>query len=154
MDVLPCNAMSHHAFAEAVARFYPDAAASLKNRKGWAFRTERGHKADALSERAMEPVPMRRVHDPTHAAAGQSITAGNRMPTFRVHREHVLYRQGRRAQNTNLRKMAGTRSPPRKSVIDAVLDPARWRDGGRPTFRVFRVDSRPDRNSISRRQRR
>jgi integrase len=45
---MPC----HHALAEAL-RAYIDAAGIAEDRKGWLFRTARGHKADALSDRAM-----------------------------------------------------------------------------------------------------
>src|SRR6202163_2845074 len=45
---MPC----HHALAEALRAFI-DAAGIAEDRKGWLFRTARGHKADALSEFAM-----------------------------------------------------------------------------------------------------
>jgi hypothetical protein len=45
---MPC----HHALAEAL-RVFIDAAAIAEDRKGWLFRTARGHKADTLSDRAM-----------------------------------------------------------------------------------------------------
>jgi integrase len=45
---MPC----HHALAEAL-RAYIDAAGIAEDRKGWLFRTARGHKADMLSELAM-----------------------------------------------------------------------------------------------------
>jgi integrase len=45
---MPC----HHALAEAL-RAYIDAAKIAEDRKGWLFRTARGHKADALSDRPM-----------------------------------------------------------------------------------------------------
>jgi site-specific recombinase XerD len=45
---MPC----HHALAEAL-RAYIDAAGITEDRKGWLFRTARGHKADTLSDRAM-----------------------------------------------------------------------------------------------------
>jgi hypothetical protein len=45
---MPC----HHALAEAL-RAYIDAAGIAEDRKGWLFRTARGHKADTLSDRAM-----------------------------------------------------------------------------------------------------
>jgi AhpD family alkylhydroperoxidase len=45
---MPC----HHALAEAL-RAYIDAAGIAEDRKGWLFRTARGHKADNLSDRAM-----------------------------------------------------------------------------------------------------
>src|SRR5207253_5001222 len=41
-----------HALAEAL-RAYIDAAGIAEDRKGWLFRTARGHKADILSDRAM-----------------------------------------------------------------------------------------------------
>jgi integrase/recombinase XerD len=45
---MPC----HHALAEAL-RAYIDAAGIAEDRKGWLFRTARGHKADTLSDRTM-----------------------------------------------------------------------------------------------------
>src|SRR5712671_7025149 len=45
---MPC----HHALAEAL-RTYIDTAGIAEDRKGWLFRTARGHKADTLSDRAM-----------------------------------------------------------------------------------------------------
>jgi integrase len=45
---MPC----HHALAEAL-RAYTDATGIAEDRKGWLFRTARGHKADTLSELAM-----------------------------------------------------------------------------------------------------
>ncbi|MFZ3235444.1 MAG: tyrosine-type recombinase/integrase [Stellaceae bacterium] len=45
---MPC----HHALAEAL-RADIDAAGIVEDRKGWLFRTARGHKADALSDRPM-----------------------------------------------------------------------------------------------------
>jgi hypothetical protein len=43
---MPC----HHALVEAL-RAYIDAAGIAEDRKGWLFRTARGHKADILSDR-------------------------------------------------------------------------------------------------------
>jgi integrase len=45
---MPC----HHALAEALRAFI-DAAGIAEDREGWLFRTARGHKADTLSDRAM-----------------------------------------------------------------------------------------------------
>ena len=45
---MPC----HHALAEAL-RAYIDAAGIAEDRKGWLFRTARGHNADVLSDRPM-----------------------------------------------------------------------------------------------------
>jgi integrase len=45
---VPC----HHTLAEAL-RAYIDAAGIVEDRKGWLFRTARGHKADTLSDRPM-----------------------------------------------------------------------------------------------------
>ena len=42
---MPC----HHALADAL-RVYIDAARIAEDRKGWLFRTARGHKADELSD--------------------------------------------------------------------------------------------------------
>jgi integrase len=45
---MPC----HHALAEAL-RAYIDAAGIVEDRKGWLFRTARGHNGSSLSDKAM-----------------------------------------------------------------------------------------------------
>jgi integrase len=49
---MPC----HHALAEAL-HAYIDAAGIAEDRKGWLFRTARGHNAKVLSEKAMRVSP-------------------------------------------------------------------------------------------------
>src|SRR5467141_2574202 len=77
VHAMPC----HHAFAEALRAFI-DAAGIAEDRKGWLFRTERGHKADALSERAMNQSDAWCMIRRRAAAAG--ITAEIGCHTFRA----------------------------------------------------------------------
>jgi len=74
---MPC----HHALAEAL-RTYIDAAGIAEDRKGWLFRTARGHKADALSDRAMNQPDAWLMIRRRAAAAG--ITAPIGCHTFRA----------------------------------------------------------------------
>jgi site-specific recombinase XerD len=74
---MPC----HHALAEAL-RAYIDAAGIAEDRKGWLFRTARGHKADTLSELAMNQSDAWRMIRRRAAAAG--ITAAIGCHTFRA----------------------------------------------------------------------
>jgi integrase/recombinase XerD len=74
---MPC----HHALAEALRAFI-DAAGIAEDRKGWLFRTARGHKADALSELAMSQSDAWSMIRRRAAAAG--ITAPIRCHTFRA----------------------------------------------------------------------
>jgi len=74
---LPC----HHALAEAL-RAYIDAAGIVEDRKGWLFRTSRGHKADRLSELAMNQSDAWCMIRRRAAAAG--ITAPIGCHTFRA----------------------------------------------------------------------
>jgi hypothetical protein len=81
--------------AEAL-RAYINAAGIAEDRKGWLFRTARGHKADTLSERAMNQSDawsmIRR-----RAKAGRHL-GGNRMPHVSRYRNNCLPRQWRRAR--------------------------------------------------------
>ena len=70
---MPC----HHALAEAL-RAYIDAAGIAEDRKGWLFRTARGHKADTLSELAMNQSDAWCMIRRRAAATG--ITAPDRVP--------------------------------------------------------------------------
>jgi integrase len=74
------NSSGNHALAEALRAFI-DAAGIAEDRKGWLFRTARGHKADTLSDLAMSQsdawLMIRRA-----AAAG--ITAEIGCHTFRA----------------------------------------------------------------------
>src|SRR6266853_5111175 len=81
---MPC----HHALAEAL-RAYIDAAGIAEDRKGWLFRTARGHKADTRHE------PVRRlVHDPPPRQGGRH-RGRNRLPHVSRHRDYRLSRQWR-----------------------------------------------------------
>ena len=75
--VMPC----HHALAEAL-RAYIDAAGIAEDRKGWLFRTARGHKADTLSDRAMNQPDAWCMISRRARAAG--IAAEIRCHTFRA----------------------------------------------------------------------
>jgi hypothetical protein len=77
VHAMPC----HHALAEALRAFI-DAAGIAEDRKGWLLRTARGHKADALSERAMNLSDAWCVIRRRAAAAG--ITAEIGCHTFRA----------------------------------------------------------------------
>jgi site-specific recombinase XerD len=74
---MPC----HHALAE-VLRAYIDGAGIAEDRKGWLFRTARGHKADTLSELAMNQSDAWRMIRRRAAAAG--LTAPIGCHTFRA----------------------------------------------------------------------
>ena len=74
---MPC----HHALAEAL-RAYIDAAGIAEDRKGWLFRTARGHKADMLSELAMNQSDAWCMIRRRAKAAGITATIGCR--TFRA----------------------------------------------------------------------
>ena len=74
---MPC----HHALAEAL-RAYIDAAGIAEDRKGWLFRTARGHKADMLSELAMNQSDAWRMI--RRRAVAADITAPIGCHTFRA----------------------------------------------------------------------
>jgi len=74
---MPC----HHALAEAL-RAYIDAAGITEDRKGWLFRTARGHTATALSEQPMGQTDAWRMIRRRAAAAGIHAPIGNH--TFRA----------------------------------------------------------------------
>jgi site-specific recombinase XerD len=74
---MPC----HHALAEAL-RIYIDAAGIAEDRKGWLFRTAPRHKADALTDRAMNQYAAWLMIRRRAAAAGIHAPIGNH--TFRA----------------------------------------------------------------------
>jgi site-specific recombinase XerD len=74
---MPC----HHALAEALSA-HIDTAGIAEDRKGWLFRTSRGHKADTLSGLAMNQSDAWRMIRRRAAAAG--ITAPIGCHTFRA----------------------------------------------------------------------
>jgi len=88
---MPC----HHALAEAL-RAYIDAACIGEDRKGWLFRTARGHKADC----AVRPsdVPVRRLADDPPARSGRRHHRADRLPHLPRDRDYRLSRQWRRAR--------------------------------------------------------
>ena len=69
---MPC----HHALAEAL-RAYIDAAGIAEDRKGWLFRTARGHKADVLSDRPMNQPDAWLMIRRRAVAAGITAPIGN-----------------------------------------------------------------------------
>lgn len=69
---MPC----HHALAEAL-RAYIDAAGIAEDRKGWLFRTSRGHKGGELSEQPMAQPDAWRMIRRRAAAAGIMAPIGN-----------------------------------------------------------------------------
>ena len=74
---MPC----HHALADAL-RAYIDAANIAEDRKGWLFRTARGHKADELSDRPMNQSDAWLMIRRRAKAAGIDAPIGNH--TFRA----------------------------------------------------------------------
>jgi integrase/recombinase XerD len=74
---MPC----HHALAEAL-RAYIDTARIVEDRKGWLFRTTRGHKGDALSDKPMSQPDAWRMIRRRAAAAGIGAEIG--CHTFRA----------------------------------------------------------------------
>jgi site-specific recombinase XerD len=74
---MPC----HHALAEAL-RAYIDAAAIVDDRKGWLFRTARGHKGNALSGKPMSQPDAWRMIRRRAKAAGIAAEIG--CHTFRA----------------------------------------------------------------------
>jgi integrase len=74
---MPC----HDALAEAL-RGYVDTASVAEDRKGWLVRTAPGHKADALSDRAMNHYAAWLMIRRRAAAAGINAPLGNH--TFRA----------------------------------------------------------------------
>jgi integrase len=87
---MPC----HHALAEAL-RAYIDAAGIVEDRKGWLFRTARGHNGSTLSDKPMtQPDVWRMIR---RACGGRRDRGGNRLPHVPCNRYHRLPRQRRRA---------------------------------------------------------
>jgi len=74
---MPC----HHALAE-VLRAYIDAAGIVDDRKGWLFRTARGHKASSLSDKPMSQPDAWRMIRRRAKAAGIAAEIG--CHTFRA----------------------------------------------------------------------
>ena len=87
---MPC----HHALAEAL-RAYIDAAGIVEDRKGWLFRTARGHNGDRAIRQADEPAGCL-AHDPP-ARQGGRHRGGNWLPHVPRDRDHRLSRQWRSA---------------------------------------------------------
>ena len=105
---MPC----HHSLAEAL-RAYIDAAGIAEDRKGFLFRTARGHRADTLSERAMNQSDAWSMIRRRAKAAGIAAEIG--CHTFSRDRDYRLSRQWRRA-----RARAGN-GRPRKPAHDQAL---------------------------------
>ena len=130
VHAMPC----HHAFAEALRAFI-DAPGIAEDRKGWLFRTERGHKADALSERAMN------LSDAwcgiRRRAAAAGITAEIGCHTFRA-TGITAYCQWRRARHPlaelplEMALSSGCRAPPLETACEAY--------GLRSSLRLYREE--------------
>ena len=88
---MPC----HHALAEAL-RAYIDAAGIAEDRKGWLFRTARGHNGKRSVRQADEPA-RRLAHDPP-ARRGGRHRRGDRLSYVPRDRHHRLSCQWRRAR--------------------------------------------------------
>jgi integrase len=87
---MPC----HHALAEAL-RAYIDTAGIVDDRKGWLFRTARGHDGSSLSDKQMSQPGAWRMIRRRAKAAGIAAEIG--CHTLPRHRDHRLSRQRRRA---------------------------------------------------------
>jgi integrase len=87
---MPC----HHALAEAL-RAYIDAAGLAEDRKGWLFRTSRGHGGDLLSDKPMgQPDAWRMIR----RRRGGRDRRGNRLLHVSGDRHHRVSRQRRCAR--------------------------------------------------------
>jgi hypothetical protein len=88
---MPC----HHALAEAL-RAYIDAAGIAEDRKGWLFRTARGHNGTTLSAKPMSQPDAWRMIRP--ARRGGRHRGTDRLPHLSRDRHHRLSCQRRRAR--------------------------------------------------------
>ena len=85
---MPC----HHALAEAL-RAYIDAAGIAEDRKGFLFRTSRGHTATALSDQPM--IAVRCLADDPPAGAGRRHHGAGRQSFVSGHRDYGVSFQRR-----------------------------------------------------------
>jgi hypothetical protein len=141
---MPC----HHALAEAL-RAYIDAAGIVDDRKGWLFRTARGHNGSTLSDKPMSQPDAWRMICRRAAAAGIAAPIGCHFPRYRDHR---LPRQWRRARTRA--GNGGTREPADDQALrphEREADPGRGRENsamkekrhvGRGAFGYRRLKSR------------
>jgi hypothetical protein len=100
--VMPC----HHALAEAL-RAYIDAAGIAEERKGWLFRTSRGHDATVLSEQPMNQSDAWRMIRTRSRRRHSRADRQSHLPRDRHHRLSLQRRRARtRAGNGGAREPA------------------------------------------------
>jgi integrase/recombinase XerD len=107
--VMPC----HHALAEAL-RAYIDAAGIAEDRKGWLFRTSRGHAATALSDEPMTQPDAWRMMRRRAVAGGIHAPIGNH--SFRATGITAYLANGGTLENAQL--MAAHESPRTTKLYD------------------------------------
>jgi len=90
---MPC----HHALAEAL-RAYIDAAGIAEDRKGWLFRTARGHNGSTLSDKPMSQPDAWRMLRPAHSRCrvGRQHLAGDQPIEQHPHGRELLLHARRR----------------------------------------------------------
>jgi site-specific recombinase XerD len=111
--VMPC----HHALAEAL-RAYIDAAGLAKDRKGWLFRTARGHDGSALSDKPMSQPDAWRMIRRRAAAAGIAEAIG--CHTFRATGITTYLANGGALEHAQ--EMAAHESPRTTKLYDRTRD--------------------------------
>jgi site-specific recombinase XerD len=111
--VMPC----HHALAEAL-RAYIDAAGIVDDRKGFLFRTSRGHKAMILSDQPMDQSDAWRMIRRRAAAAGILAPIGNH--TFRATGITAYLNNGGALEHAQ--EMAGHESPRTTKLYDRTKE--------------------------------
>ena len=111
--VMPC----HHALAEAL-RAYIDVAGLTKDRKGWLFRTARGHDGSALSDKPMSQPDAWRMIRRRAAAAGIAEAIG--CHTFRATGITTYLANGGTLEHAQ--EMAAHESPRTTKLYDRTKD--------------------------------
>src|ERR1700723_4216792 len=110
---MPC----HHALAEAL-RTYIDTAGIAEDRKGWLFRTARGHNGAALSDRPMGQTDAWRMIRRRAAAAGLHAPIGNH--SFRATGITVYLDNGGALEHAQA--MAAHESPRTTKLYDRTME--------------------------------
>ena len=110
---MPC----HHALAEAL-RAYIDAAGIVEDRKGWLFRTARGHNGSALSHKAMsQPDAWRMIR---RTRRGRGYCRADRLPHVPRDRDYRLSRNGGALEHAQ--EMAAHESPRTTKFYDRTKE--------------------------------
>lgn len=110
---MPC----HHALAEAL-RAYIDAAGIGEDRKGWLFRTSRGHKGTVLADQPMGQPDAWRMIRRRAAAAGVAAPIGNH--SFRAMGITAYLSNGGTLEHAQA--MAGHKSPRTTKLYDRTRE--------------------------------